>query len=52
MKYTRDDLERMGYKLVKETDKKEYFESIYDSHKRIVMKKDENDGKYLWWGLW
>lgn len=50
MKYTEDDLKKMGYRKVGENKRGDLYEDLYGK-KRIVMKKDE-EGKYIWWGLW
>ena len=50
MKYTLDDLKRMGYKKIGVNPRGECYEHIYEK-KRIVLKKD-TDGKYEWVGLW
>jgi len=52
VKYTQEDLTRMGYRKVGERDGKELYESLLNPKKRITMKKDEKDGKYIWWGVW
>lgn len=52
MKYTLEDLSKMGYKKIGERAGLELYESIYNDKKRITMKKDESDGKYVWWGVW
>jgi len=50
MKYTRDEIEKMGYRKIGVNTRGECYESIYDG-KRVILKSDK-DGKYDWIGNW
>lgn len=50
MKYTKDDLARMGYRKVGVNFRGECYENAYE-HKRIILKADK-DGKYDLVGIW
>lgn len=51
MKYTKEDLERMGYKRIAIGLQGICYENKKDG-KRIVLRLDQKDGKYEWVGIW